>query len=362
MIQILRLDNPLLGKGLTLAQRLCFFNAMLHFLHGLPRLIFLLAPLPYMFAGMHVIYATAASIFAYVLPHMVHAAMTNHKLQRGYRFPFLGGVYEAVLSWYILLPTTVALIFPHKGTFNVTDKGVSIASKYVDWGIARPILVLIALNAAALAVGLVRAVASPDPQVTSLVFNLGWVLFNLVTLGAAFAVAVEEVQKHRLPRVPLTVDVMVRAGCRLWRARSIAYAQDVLHLKLADTAPEAPAVGESVQFCMQVRGASHTFAARVAHASGPELELTPQITDISQKIAWNRVTFARPGMWAQPVEGRCDDRLDVGLRRLMGFAAYGYGAMVTFLPGRFGRVMRFLLTLLPRMPQASGGTSSQVSP
>ena len=63
------------------------------------------------------------AIFAYVLPHMIHSALTNQILQRGYRYPFLSGVYETVLSWYILLPTTVALIFPHKGKFNVTAKG-----------------------------------------------------------------------------------------------------------------------------------------------------------------------------------------------------------------------------------------------
>jgi len=41
MVQILRLDNPLFGKGISLGQRLCYFNAMLHFLAGVPRLIFL---------------------------------------------------------------------------------------------------------------------------------------------------------------------------------------------------------------------------------------------------------------------------------------------------------------------------------
>ena len=60
-----------------------------------------------MFANVYVIYATAAAIFAYVLPHMIHSALTNQILQRGYRYPFLSGVYETVLSWYILLPTTV---------------------------------------------------------------------------------------------------------------------------------------------------------------------------------------------------------------------------------------------------------------
>ncbi|ECA6802436.1 TPA: cellulose biosynthesis cyclic di-GMP-binding regulatory protein BcsB [Salmonella enterica] len=44
MVQIFRLDNPLFGKGLKLAQRLCYLNAMFHFLSGIPRLIFLTAP------------------------------------------------------------------------------------------------------------------------------------------------------------------------------------------------------------------------------------------------------------------------------------------------------------------------------
>ena len=40
MAQIFRTDNPLLGKGLNLGQRLCYLNAMLHFFYGLPRLVF----------------------------------------------------------------------------------------------------------------------------------------------------------------------------------------------------------------------------------------------------------------------------------------------------------------------------------
>ncbi len=35
MMQIFRLDNPLTGKGLKFAQRLCYVNAMFHFLSGI---------------------------------------------------------------------------------------------------------------------------------------------------------------------------------------------------------------------------------------------------------------------------------------------------------------------------------------
>jgi cellulose synthase (UDP-forming) len=44
MIQIFRVDNPLFGPGLSLAQRLCYLNAMLHFFFPLPRIVFLTSP------------------------------------------------------------------------------------------------------------------------------------------------------------------------------------------------------------------------------------------------------------------------------------------------------------------------------
>ena len=53
MVQILRMDNPLFAPGLKLAQRLCYFNAMTHFLYALPRLIFLTAPLIYLMLRIH---------------------------------------------------------------------------------------------------------------------------------------------------------------------------------------------------------------------------------------------------------------------------------------------------------------------
>lgn len=55
MVQIFRLDNPLFGKGLKLAQRICYANAMLHFLSGIPRLIFLTAPLAFLLMHAYII-------------------------------------------------------------------------------------------------------------------------------------------------------------------------------------------------------------------------------------------------------------------------------------------------------------------
>src|SRR5690606_40096786 len=74
LVQIFRVDNPFLGRGLSAFQRLCYANSMLHFLAGIPRLVFLLAPLAYLFFHAYIIYAPAVPILLYVLPHLAPAS------------------------------------------------------------------------------------------------------------------------------------------------------------------------------------------------------------------------------------------------------------------------------------------------
>src|SRR5258708_4478405 len=143
MIQILRLENPLIASGLTFSQRLCYFNATTHFLFALPRLIFLTVPLVYLLFGMVNIYGYSLAVFAYALPHIVLSNMTNSRVQGRHRFSFWHEIYEVVLAPYILFPTLLALINPRLGKFNVTSKGGIIRRSYFDRRIAWPFLLQI---------------------------------------------------------------------------------------------------------------------------------------------------------------------------------------------------------------------------
>ena len=358
MIQIFRLDNPLLGKGLTLPQRLCFFNAMLHFLHGLPRLIFLLAPLPYLFAGNYIIYAGAASIFAYVLPHMIHSAITNFELQKGHRIPFLGGVYETVLSWYILLPTTVALLFPHKGKFNVTAKGGTIGKKYLDWHIALPYLTLLALNVAGLAVGVARVVSQPQPEYLTLAINAGWIGYNLLILLTATAVAVEEVQTEAYPRVPLATSVTVRTEEDVFTAETRFFSQHELLLAPEAAAKLAP--GTAVTVTLTTDDAYDAFTARAAGTTAEGfviLALELPTPEVEQRF--NRFTFARRSHWSDRWPGDDNAGFLAGLRILVQSAGYGLASMIELLPPRLQwihRSLAWIASFAPRFKSTSFAT------
>src|SRR5580700_6478053 len=156
MIQILRIENPLFAPNLTWPQRLCYFNAMTHFLYAVPRLIFLTAPLIYLLLNLTNIPGYWAAILAYALPHLILSNVTNSRIQGDHRFSFWNEIYETVLSPYILLPTMLAFINPKLGKFNVTAKGGIVKRTFFDTRIAQPFLVLLVLNFAGLIAAIPR--------------------------------------------------------------------------------------------------------------------------------------------------------------------------------------------------------------
>lgn len=90
MTQILRVDNPLFGRGLKWQQRLCYLNAMLSFQFALPRVAFLTAPLAYLLFNLNIIHSSASLIFAYMLPHLFLCIYVNSRVNGRFRYSFWG--------------------------------------------------------------------------------------------------------------------------------------------------------------------------------------------------------------------------------------------------------------------------------
>ena len=121
------------------------------FLYAVPRLIFLTAPLLFLYFGLSNVPGYWLAILAFAMPHLALTTITNSRIQGSKRFSFWNEIYETVLSPYILLPTFLALINPKSGKFNVTDKGGAQDSGYFSLRLAVPYLVLLAMNLTGLA-------------------------------------------------------------------------------------------------------------------------------------------------------------------------------------------------------------------
>lgn len=140
---------------------------------------------------------------------MVHASLTTSGC-RAYRRTFWGEVYETVLSWYIARPTTVALFSPKKGKFNVTAKGGLMENNQFDWRIAKPYLILALLNLAGLVFAVWRFIYGPANEYSTVLISGTWVVYNLLIIGVAVAVAAEVRQVRSTHRVQSKLPAAVR--------------------------------------------------------------------------------------------------------------------------------------------------------
>ena len=219
MTQIFRVDNPMLGRGLTFPQRLCYLNAMLHFQYGLPRIIFLTAPLLFMLFNLNIIASSASMIFAYALPHLIMSVYVNSKNIGKYRYSFWGEIYETVMAFSLVLPTLLSLVSPKLGKFNVTDKGDLLDKSYMDYLTVRPLIITALLLITGISWVVIRYLLNDfqgiDPLV--IVLNLTWATYSLFIILASIAVGKEtrQIRKHTRINAALPITLYFDDGAKL---------------------------------------------------------------------------------------------------------------------------------------------------
>ncbi len=315
MVQILRIENPLLAAGLKPAQRLCYFNAMSHFLYALPRLIFLTAPMIYLIFGIRNIPGLWLTIIAYAVPHLVLSSMANSRIQGQHRHSFWNDIYETVMAPYILLPTLFALIRPKAGPFQVTPKGGVVNRDYFDARIARPFLLLAVVNFFGLFCAAARLIQFPVLSVPrwlafvnwpasiydaghagAVWINVVWTLFNLVILGVATAVARESQQRRRSTRVALAVpsDVILADGSMIQGMTSDLSSGGV---RTRMTQAVKAAAGDSIQFVFPVLDGSATLPARIIGMDGSELRAQFDSLSLQEDEALTMILYSRADAW-----------------------------------------------------------------
>ncbi len=309
MTQILRIENPLFATGLTLPQRLCYFNATTHFLFAVPRLIFLTVPLVYLLFGKINIYGYTWAVLAYAAPHLVLSTLTNSRVQGRHRFSFWNEIYEVVLAPYILFPTLLAFINPKLGRFNVTSKGGIMRRSYFDRRIALPYLILLALNVAGIVMGAQRYLADPAHR-SAIVMNGAWALYNTMILFVAVSVAWEQ-RKLRSGaslrvRVPATLRPLSNPsldlggeirGATMLLSRNSAAVKVAAPLELPRGAPVLVALGEGRLSCEIPALVAHS-AGRYQHLYFPDLnhDREREIGDLVRyrRRAWRSLQTSRP--------------------------------------------------------------------
>ncbi len=186
MVQIFMLNDPLFVPGLSLAQRLCYFNCCLFWFFGVARVVYFLAPAAFLIFGMAIYHASALQIVAYALPYVFSTFLVTDFFFGKMRRPFFSEIYESVQSVFLAPAVLSAVRHPHKPSFKVTPKGIGVAEEQLN-SLSLVFFGLLCLNAAALMLGTARFWTQPefrDVIAVTIIWSVYNVYLSTVSIGA----------------------------------------------------------------------------------------------------------------------------------------------------------------------------------
>lgn len=216
MTQLLVMNNPLFAKGLSLHQRLCYFNSCFFWLFGFARFTYYIAPAMFLIGGLNIYHASMPQIVSIVLPYVLSTLILMDFFYGRARQPFFSEIYESIQAMFLIPAVVSVFINPHKPAFKVTPKGQTMDSDFLN-PLAVIFFIIILINLMALAFGIVKWFALPILRDTLIITGV-WCSYNLflalVSIGAFWErrqirhhhrVNVSEPVKVSIPRLGLEV-------------------------------------------------------------------------------------------------------------------------------------------------------------
>jgi len=219
MVQIFLLKRPLIMRGLTLPQRLCYANSCMFWFFPFARLVFLMAPVAFLVFGLKIYAANWQTFTAYAVPHLVAVMTVSSYLYGKVRRSFVSELYELIQSVYCLPAIIKTMIRPRAPAFKVTPKGEFLNRTFIS-PLAFPFYVLFVINVTALSFGAIRYFNYPD-QNTATLITMGFGFFNTVILLAAIGALLERRQRRSTPRMPVNMDAKLIIGEEKYECRIV---------------------------------------------------------------------------------------------------------------------------------------------
>jgi cellulose synthase (UDP-forming) len=186
-MQVLLRENPLVQRGMSLAQRLMYFSTMWSYLSGFAAIAYFAAPVIFLVFGVLPVSTTAFEFFLRFLPFIVASQVLFAVTGRGIS-TWRGQQYSLALFpvWILACTTAVANVYFNRPLdFVVTEKTRQAGT---NWNLIRLQIIVAVILAIAAVIGIVRLILGVGEPVGTIV-NVVWVVFDLIILSVLFPAA-----------------------------------------------------------------------------------------------------------------------------------------------------------------------------
>ena len=302
-VQIFFRTNPFTMRGLTMPQRLGYFASIFYFLHGIPRIVCLVAPLFGLLFGIIPLTADVSSLVNFFGSSYLATLVMLRTVSRGTRNPFWSDIYETAGSIALSWVTLKTALRPRKRRpFVVTSKGLGQEQRgFSRFSSILPHLIIMGLLIAGLVTGIRLLMAKvPFP---GLGVSLFWGAVNLILVGVAILAAAELPEwrrtfriRRRLPcelvtgeeRLNGMVEDINETGVLIRASNQVLGGND--HLLFSVNSPLGERLTVGGQICRQER------------VSSDAVEIGLKFIDVDHKTVDSLIaaTFSDPLDWNQP--------------------------------------------------------------
>jgi len=207
MLQIMILKNPVFKKGLSFIQRIAYLSSIICWLFPFPRLIFMFAPLAYIFFDIKFFISNIDEAFSYTTCYIIVNLMLQNYLYGRVRWPWISEVYEYVQGVYLFKAIVTVILNPRKPTFNVTAKGLTLDHNHLS-ELSWPFFAIYGCLLAGSLMAAYRYIYEPGVTELMLVVSI-WNFLSLIQAGVALGVVSERKVLDRYPRLTIDRKAMV---------------------------------------------------------------------------------------------------------------------------------------------------------
>ncbi len=259
-MQVMRVENPVLGRGLSFGQRLCYFASMYFYWMSYQKLLYLLTPIVALLAGVFPLITTPELFVKYFFPYFFLNLFASVLLQGGFR-SYLRSEQFNILKMHVLMGS-IGGLFRKKAGFKVTPKSRADAASVSD--VVLPLLLCVLVTVSIVA-GVVRVMHTNDTFLFwALTVNIFWAAFYLFMLAGVVWSATHRKELRATYRFPARLDVpavVSYSDAALDRVEISGYACNLNRNGLSITSDKFILPGTEVHVELRLPG-------QIVHASG----------------------------------------------------------------------------------------------
>lgn len=231
-IQVLKHFNPIFTKGLTLPQKIAYFDGGVYWFSNLQKIVFILFPLIYLLTRKLIIDSSILTLLNMYIPFILGQILIFNTLSPGNRKLTWAHFYEIAMAPHLTLSILKEMLF-FKTKFNVTLKEIQQDKKQFQLRVALPHIVIVVVTIIAWIVS-TRLLIEKNIHVQAYLLNMIWSIYNFIGAIICIKVSYQKPIFRTSERININEDITVECDYKQnkFKAKILNLSEKGIGLKL----------------------------------------------------------------------------------------------------------------------------------